>query len=262
MAKGVECVNTRNETKRRFLESRREADAILATNGNRLLLIEAILILSVFIVLFVSFKSASSLLLSAVDPKNKILAFVLTYLISLFSLSLGLLFVTPIALGLFRLAEQIQAGKNPVLLDLFYFLSSRKRYVQCLLISWRGGMKILTMIVIVYDLNLLFPKLAPDTAVWHFLHYAAVILTVCLFSCITLFPYSGLYRQLRYKIIDDTDEWLISDLFDGVRFVRFFLPWLLLGLLSFGLLLVLDVFPRMLLTYFCDCNRKEFLTDP
>ena len=49
----------------------------------------------------------------------------------------------------------------------------------------------------------------------------------------------------------------VSRIGGGIRLVWFFTPWLLLGFVSIGLLLVLDVFPRMLLTYFCDCNRND-----
>ncbi len=229
------------QSKKRLLEARANADAILARGANRLLLIEAILIVCVFVALFISLESATALLLTTLT-ENELLSSLLPAVTSLIYFVLGIFFAAPVVLGLFRLAEQMQAGEAPVLLDLFYFLSNRKRYAQGLRATWLGSLKVVLMILIVDTVNILCPL------AW--LSGILKALVILLFTLWMLLPYSKLYSRLR-----TTDK--PARIGGGLRLVWFFFPWLLLGLVSIGLLLVLDVFPRMLLTYFCDCNREE-----
>lgn len=244
-------MRTPKKAKKRLLDARREADAILATGANRLLLIEAILIVCVFVALFISLYSATALLMSALH-ENEILSSLLPYALSFSCLLLGVFLVLPVVLGLFRLAEQMQAGKTPVLMDLFYFLSTRERYLQGLRITRLASIKIMLMVLIVDTLNILWSTQIPDTSAFRLLGGAVTAFVIFLFVVWMLFPYSELYSLLR-----QTSEERPLRLGGGLRLVWFFLPWLLLGLVSIGLLLVLDVFPRMLLTYFCDCDRAE-----
>ena len=242
MGKGVRCLQKQMQSKKRLLEARANADAILARGANRLLLIEAILIVCVFVALFISISSAASLLLSALPQADEYLYPLLYYATSAICFLLGIFFAAPVFLGLFRLAEQMQAGEAPVLLDLFYYLSSRERYVQGLRATWLGSLKVVLMLLIVDTVNILCPL------AW--LSGILKALVILLFTLWMLLPYSKLYSRLR-----TTDK--PARIGGGLRLVWFFLPWLLLGLVSIGLLLVLDVFPRMLLTYFCDCDRAE-----
>ena len=241
MGKGVRCLQKQVQSKKRLLEARANADAILARGANRLLLIEAILIVCVFVALFISLESATALLLTTLT-ENELLSSLLPAVTSLICFVLGIFFAAPVVLGLFRLAEQMQAGEAPVLLDLFYYLSSRERYVQGLRATWLGSLKVVLMILIVDTVNILCPL------AW--LSGILKALVILLFTLWMLLPYSKLYSRLR-----TTDK--PARIGGGLRLVWFFLPWLLLGLVSIGLLLVLDVFPRMLLTYFCDCDRTE-----
>ena len=230
------------DVKKRLLDARCDADAILARGANRLLLIEAILIVCVFVALFISLESATALLITTLSQENELLSSLLHYTTLGIGFVLGIFFAAPVLLGLFRLAEQMQAGEDSVLLDLFYFLSNRKRYAQGLRATWLGSLKVVLMVLIVDTVNILCPL------AW--LGGILKALVILLFTLWMLFPYSKLYSRLR-----TTDKPI--RLGGGLRLVWFFFPWLLLGLVSIGLLLVLDVFPRMLLTYFCDCDRAE-----
>ena len=229
------------EAKKRLLDARGEADAILATGANRLLFIEAILIVCVFAALFISLQSAAVLLLSTL-PEGSTLTSLLSFLPTLACIALIIWFAAPVVLGLFRLAERMQAGKQPVLMDLFYFLSSRERYLKGLYFTRFASLKVALMILLVDTVSLLCPIL------W----LSDLVIALIILFCIAwmLFPYSKLNTLLKNE-----DKPLRIG--GGLRLVCFFFPWLLLGLVSIGLLLVLDVIPRMLLTYFCDCNRKE-----
>ncbi len=244
------------EAKKRLLEARLEADAILATGANRLLLIEAILIVCVFVALFISLESATALLLSVLS-ESEALTSLLSQAVSSVFFVLGIFFVAPVVLGLFRLAEQMQAGETPVLMDLFYFLSSRKRYVQGLRATWLGSLKLMGTILVAIGVDKLFDSLALEGAMWNWLSGVLVAAIICLGVLLLLFPYTRLYAGLRPDEIDSRADIFSAAPRGGIRLVWFFFPWLLLGLVSIGLLLVLDVFPRMLLTYFCDCKRQD-----
>lgn len=256
MGKGVRCLQKYTESKKRLLVARREADAILARGANRLLLIEAILIVCVFVALFVSLWSATSLLLSVIAQSEPLASLLLDGVFILF-FSLTVFFAAPVVLGLFRIAEQMQAGESPVLLDLFYFLSNRERYTQGLRITWLGSLKLVGTVFIATGVDKLFVALALEGDGWNWLNGMLVAVVICLGALLLLFPYARLYAGLRPNEIDARADIFSAAPRGGIRFIWFFLPWLLLGLVSIGLLLVLDVFPRMLLTYFCDCKRQN-----
>ena len=226
--------------RKRFAQARDKADAVLASGANRLLLIEAILIVCVFVALFFSLDSGMCLLL-AMLTEDQFLSSLLYFAVSLLHCVLGIFFATPVVLGLFRLAEQMQAGNTPVLLDLFYYLSSGERYLHGLSITRIAIIKGLLMVLAANTIWYLCP------ISWLCNLLIAAVIILC--TLWVLFPYSRLNSLLK------DSECPVQR--GGLRFVCHFLPWLLLGFLSIGLLLVLDVFPRMLLTYFCDCNRDQ-----
>ena len=238
-----------NDTKKCLPQARCEADSILATGANRLLLIEAILIVCVFVVLFTSLQSATAFLLAATVP-NDTVASLLFWAASLAFLVLGILFAAPVILGLFRLAEQMQAGEDPVLLDLFYFLSSRERYQQGLHITRTASRKIATTVIAWSGIDLVWSAFVPESFLFNALYGMLMTAMIILCTVWLLFPYGKLYSLLKNQ-----NKPLCQR--GGIRFVFFFFPWILLGFISVGLLLVLDVIPRMLLTYFCDCKQQE-----
>ena len=229
------------KAQKRLLDARQKADAILAIGSNRLLLIEAILILCVFVSLFISLQSATALLLSIL-PQDGVLTSLLSFLPTLACIALIIWFAAPVTLGLFRLAEQMQAGEAPVLLDLFYFLSSRERYQRGLYFTRFASLKVSLMILLVDTVSILCPT------PW----LCGLLIALVILLCIVwmLFPYKRFYFYLKDKAEP-------QDVRGGLRFVGFFIPWILMGIVSIGLLLVLDVIPRMLLTYFCDCDRTK-----
>jgi len=184
-------------------------------------------------------------LLLSTFSENGMLTSLLSFLPTLACIALIIWFASPVVLGLFRLAQQMQAGEEPILMDLFYFLSSRERYLKGLYFTRSASLKVALMILAVDTVNILCP------IAW----LSGLLIALVIILCIAwmLFPYSKLNSLLQ----NDDEPVRVCG---GIRFVWFFIPWLLLGFVSIGLLLVLDVFPRMMLTYFCDCQRKN-LTD-
>ena len=242
-------MKTYQEAKKRLLDARREADIILAEGANRLLLMEAILIVCVFVAIFTSLQSSVALLLSTI-VQSEVLISLLYYGFSLICLILGILFAAPVILGLFRLAQQMQSKNVPVLMDLFYFLSTPQRYRLGLRITRIASFKIALAAIFANGIDLFWSVFLPDAWAWNLLCgvLKAGIILLCIFWL--LLPYPKLNALLQ-------KENYVPSRRRGRHFIRFFFPWLLLGFASIGLLLVLDVIPRMLLTYFCDCNRAE-----
>ena len=196
MARGVRCLTTQKDTKKCLSQARQEADSILATGANRLLLIEAILIVCVFVVLFTSLQSATAFLLMATVP-NDTVASLLFWAASLAFLVLGILFAAPVILGLFRLAEQMQAGEDPVLLDLFYFLSSRERYQQSLHITRTASRKIATAVIVGSGIDFIWSILVPDAFLFNTLYGMLMTVIIILCAAWLLFPYGKLYSLLK-----------------------------------------------------------------
>ena len=243
------------DAKKHLTEARQNADAILATGANRLLLIEAILIVCVFAAMFSSIFSALSLLLSALLPNSDILSPLFSYTVLMIYLVGVIFFAAPVVLGLFRIAQQMQAGNSTVLADLFFFLNGGKRYRRALRITWIGSLKLVTVIAAVDAIDTFLRAQIGDT--FPVLIGFGIALILFLYAVWMLFPYPKLHSLLKQSDAPlDKDAYLHLPCGGGLQFVCFFLPWILLGLVSIGVLLVLDVIPRMLLTYFCDCERK------
>ena len=249
-----------SEAKKRLYDARCEADAILATGANRLVLIEAILVLCLFAALFTSLASALSIGVSALLGETDTSATLLGDLISLLFVALVVFFAAPVVLGVFRLGARMQAGEEPMLGDMFYFLSSRQRYLLALRTSWLGSLKLLVAIAAIDAIGMIWTELVPDTLLFDILSVFVIAIVIFLYLIWLLFPYSKLYFWLQKDEAPKERDVYLRSPRGGLRFLWFFLPWLLLGCISIGLLLVLDVFPRMMLTYFCDCERKN-LTD-
>lgn len=249
-----------SEAKKRLRDARCEADAILATGANRLVLIEAILVLCLFAALFSSLSSALSLGLGSLIGTTDFALRLLNDLISLSFVALVVFFAAPVVLGVFRLGALMQAGKTPVLGDMFYYLSNCRLYLLALRTSWIGSLKLLVAIAAIDAIGMIWTSLVPDTLLFDILSIFVIAIVIFLYLIWLLFPYSKLYFWLQKDEAPKEREVYLHAPRGGVRFLWFFLPWLLLGMVSIGLLLVLDVFPRMMLTYFCDCERKH-LTD-
>ena len=242
--------------------AKREADAILATNANRLLLIEALLICGVFVALYLSMTASFASLLSILSQESESLTLLLTlgYLLALGTLMLFL--ACPVLLGLFHLAERMQAGDAPTLGDLFYFLTSRVRYRRALSLSLAAFWKIALFVAVSGFTTEFFDHLQKTTFLTSLCCWVLVFAELLATVALLLHRYAVCFYALRFEDapVSQARRMAQNDARTlGARaphFILSFLPWILLGIFSIGLLLVLDVIPRMLITYFCDCDRN------
>ncbi len=248
--------------------SRQRAGELLSQNGYRLLLIEALAVCLLFVSMYVLLDYAHKALLLLFETWN----WAATLTVTLFSLSLltvTLFLVFPTLTGLCRMAERIHHDEKPVLADLFYFFATRERYALSLAISvrvlWRLTLVLTAArVTAVLCTSFLMPEF------WCLL-LCAVLVSLELLGGIVwvLGEFPLLYLCLRYgDDIEGEGERASQILYQSpaqyaMRFLIGFLPQILLGLLTCGILLIADTIPRMLIAYFdyCEtlfcCNEEE-----
>ncbi len=243
-----------------FATAYREAGQILSIHGNRLLLIEAILLSLLTVLLYTFFCDTYVILLGywmyGVDLWISIaLKVLLGVLISL----LTVLFTLPLLIGLFGLAGDMERGRACVLADLFAPFSSGQSYRRALSLSWgafwRFGLIVLAVslacnVGIFFFEGDLLAGLVCGVAV-------AVEIFVGLWFCGRCFSSMATAHMTNLPIREARDyakeTWRMCRT-GGAIFVLQMLPRILLGLLTFGILLLWETLPRMLVAYFRYCR--------
>lgn len=241
-----------------------EATDVLAANGNRLLLIEAIIVLIVVAMPYYLFSAGVSLMASLLEDQSGAGIFLLLFFEILLDLLFSLFVMLPLFCGLLRMARLMAKRKEVALPDLFFAFGSKRDYGRMLALSfdmlWRLGITVaviaMTVSVVTYFFfgNVLAAALCS----------LAVIVEVFLgfFLCMRGFPLAEelmhdeiSVRQARERSRDTVTQWKSS----GTRFFFAFLPRILLGLLTFGIYLVWDALPRMCVAYFIYCEQIDKL---
>ena len=240
---------------------RAEAGEILAQNGNRLLLIEAILLCLTVTVLYVTLDTA---FITGVLPLSEQLGggdvwYVALLPLLAYGLAVGLvtiLFTLPLIIGLFGLAAAMERGEEVALPDLFRPFSAMSRYFSAVRLSfgffWRIGLTVLAVSA-TYQLTDRFGegriKAALLCAFFIFLEIAAALLLCVRRFSVLFFTWSRQNLSLRQsrRCAAGFCKFAYSA---GLRYLLGFLPWIVLSLLTFGILLLADTLPRMLVGYF------------
>lgn len=233
-----------------------DAKAILGRNGNRLLLIEALAVLLLFFAMYELLHTSFSALLYFLpfDSWGTVLAYLAFYAI-LFALTQ---FVTlPTVLGIFQMARQMYDGEETTLADLFFFFSSPKSYGKAIRLSVRFCLLLFLLVILSESLYLAFSAFLPPALPYALL--CGVLIAVLTIGWVLLvftrFP-------LLFFVLSGEDAADCSGgecrersecLFCGVRFLLRFLPSILLGVLTLGVLLFIDTLPKMLVAYTCEC---------
>lgn len=240
---------------------RRRAGEILSERGNRLLLIEALAISLVFIMLYSLMSYAcAAVLFFAPGSDTLMLGVIIAH--AAFTVLLTFLFTAPTLLGLFHIAQKMVAGEDAVLADLFFAFSDRHTYARALAVV-RELLLCGACVWFVCELTyLFFVYFLPPTllcAVWcGFLIGVEVLLGAVLL----LHTYPNFYGALRYSDVPLSEArargraCVPYPISRGRRFFVSFLPYLLLGALTVGILWIADTLPRMLIAYFVDCENE------
>ena len=242
-----------------FRAANQRAGELLSQNGNRLLLIEALAVTLLFVAVYLLLNYACMAALTLFEHWNFAAHLTVTlFYLTLFAVTLFL--VLPTVVGFCYLAERMQAGETPVLIDLFRFFESGERYVLALTVSGRLLWR-LTAIVTVTEVTqalcvAFLPIGFPSVLLCAFLMSAEILLGIILLLC----EFPMLHLCLRYG--DDNEEMEERAMLllehcsvrHAARFFLGFLPQILLGLLTCGVLLIADTLPRMSIAYFEYCE--------
>lgn len=231
-----------------------DARALLAKNGNRLLLIEAqsILLLSLTAVLLLDY--TRSLVLLLFSEANWMLDVLETVYLAVFLLLCGA-FLLPLGFGLFYMAKRMVDGKTCTLSDLFFAFRSRNAYVRAV---WgtHDAFFILALVTLVLQVtDALAPSLLADPRVLAL----ALLLSLLLFVLLSSFSYTRVYDALCDVDLVRPTPWRRAR--RAWRLWGTYLPRILLGFLTVGLTLVFDVIPQMLLAQAIDCADACYPVD-
>lgn len=235
----------------------RESGEILSQNANRLRLIEAIMICVTPVLFYnVLINIYQGILLpTVVNASEPLIAFFWDVgfyaVIALFTL----LFSLPLSTGLVWMAQDMEAGRESSLADVFRAFSSAKSYWRSLCLSWTLFWR-LALLILAESLTFtafdLFVTFSGSKLLCAGIMFAEALLWLGL-SCFGFFRTYELAKQLqntpqrremrRYTCSFSLFYWL------------HFLPWMLLSLASFCILLLADILPRMILAYFRLCRK-------
>lgn len=238
-------------------DARARAAVILSARGNRLLLIEALSVCCLLVALFVTVQYAISALSLLVVPLFlEVLWYVCIYLFLRF-------LAAPLLVGLVYMAHLMCRKEEVILSDLFFFWMDGKRYLHALRMT-APTVYCIFLAILLSDYTVTVLASLMPFGVWNLpvlaLLIAAELFGVLLLLCLS---YSRICRGVCAILADVAGIEQrgggkpIRAFGKGVRFFGGFFPRILLGLLTFGLLLIADVLPQMLLAYCCDCEPNE-----
>lgn len=239
-----------------FFRLRAEAGAVLAKNGNRLTLILACMIAASPLMLYVSAISAVRLIAASFFSNLQWFRFAASAAIALL---LTQLITLPLWMGLLRIASVIEDGQEPSLTLLFDAFRSRSKYKTAqrasFSILWRAALLILTEVGASSLINALFQGTA-EVILWGIPLYLSVFL---IWFSLTVRGF--LIPYLSWQIPDAAMRMQPYAASLGKHYWMGFFPWIVLSLMTFGVLFLADTLPRMLIAYFRLCNKlNEFTT--
>lgn len=156
------------------------------------------------------------------------------------------------------MASMMEQGEEPAMSELFSAFSSRQSYQTALAVSY----PILFRLALLWAVELwvfVFIRLMCHETVWVLLLGIPMYLAV--FTLWFLLSVSGfLNPYLAYRTSDDAPRMRPYAASVGKHYWLGFFPWIALSLLTFGILLLADTLPRMLIAYFRLCNKLNEFT--
>lgn len=260
--KGGACLKQSRLSSPDFARAYREAGSILAERGNRLMLIEAIIVLLTEVSLYIMLHNVFFTALEAwIFGENQPVSVALHVLYGVLVSALVLFVTLPSLVGLFFLAGNMERGREVVLADLFSPFSSAKQYGRALRLSWGIFLRL--------GLTAAAVALTCGAALYWF---AGNVLAgiVCGFLvlgeiCLGLFWCARTFPLMAVAVYDETPIGQAREIArsmtrmcrGGTVFFFGWIPWILLGILTVGILLLWDTLPRMTVAYFRYCRQMN-----
>ena len=243
---------------------RARSSEILAQSGNRFMLIEAICLCFLVMPVYYGFYTMC-FVLSATLSAVPMIVWEWLWGAILFFLTL---FVTlPLVQGVLGMASDMEQEKAVVLPDVFASFTSRKRYGKALWISWCFLWLPAVIGFVMWASFGLVDALIVNSTLATLLRVAVGFLEGAFGLALLLLRFSKNAALLEDKAGFDESEAPKKSkptrrLLFGVRFWASYFLRILMGILSIGILLLMDVIPEMLLSYFQYCKTINDNDDP
>ncbi len=248
-----------NRTLSPFRAAYGEAGEILSRKSNRLKLIEGLLFCFTFFIFALLLREAC-LQIAAVLASSQWAKILLSVAGGLLFWGSLLLVIGPLLVGLLQMAERMAKDDDVFLGDLFCPFASEKQYLRALIVLFPLYWK---FAVFCWFPNIAFNALLSYFGESLFLIIPGAIVLAALPVVWALLALRGFARlsfllQWRMPLLaaGRANRQIAGASFSGgVSWWLRFLPRILLGFLTVGILLVFDVFPRMLISYFRYAGR-------
>ncbi len=244
--------------------SNRRASEILASSGTRLILIEAIVLLIVAVSLHMVIVETAVAITDLLMPMGWHALDAIVYPSMILLLLLLALFVDlPLFIGFLRLAAQIEATGEGQLATLFSSFSGKRIYRRSLRLSWGYIAWVwLFAVAVIVTCAVVAVSLPEQPLLAGLCSGALVVVELALFliPMMRAFPTLSIALDLRFSMRDVKARmrWVRARMpVSGWRFFLSWLPHILLGLLTFGILLIWDTLPRMAISYFVQVRRMN-----
>lgn len=231
------------------------AGEILSRRENRLTLIEGLILLFVLLPFHLTIKSVYDLALALWIPENSIPWLVgASTVYGLLTAALLVFLTFPAILGFIHMAGEMVRGEDRVpLITMFYPFSSGTRYSDILysssLLFGRVG---IAPIVLNTCRQLVF-YYAGDTLLTRILTGLGAILII---AGVLLWSLRHFSLTAKLDAVCEKEEPVFISVGglafrNGFAFFISYVPWLLLGTVTLGILILWDTLPRMAVAYFC-----------
>jgi len=232
----------------------RESGEVLAEKSNRLTLILAIMVAVSPLPIYHALPAVGSALIEQLPGKEAIV-YAIT---ALFMFSLTLFFSLPLLCGLPRMASEMEQGREVLLQDVFQAFSDRRSYRLSLRVSFSVLWRILLLCGVEIALFRFTFFLAKGTVTVLILGIPLSIGGFVLWFWIAMRGF--LLTYFAYRTANKPERMQSYALSAATHYGMGFLPWIVLSLLTLGILFLADTLPRMLIAYFRLCNKLNEIT--
>lgn len=251
--------------RRRLSDSLEKARDRLAQNGNRLTLICALLVWMSSFLFYRIFYVGIAILISIFSMGDGGILLLLSVFLGV-SLLFTLFVVAPLFYGIMMMAMRMARGENLPLSAVFDSFSDGRLYRRTVKLADEGvlGSSLVTAILYSVACGAVTPFLregAPRVLTCVGIALVAIVILFCFES--RRFWKMGLALSnpempLR-AIRRDVKKARQKRRWTAFPYWWFFLPRMLLGILTIGIYLLADVLPMMMLTYFCEFEKTQEL---
>lgn len=245
-------------------DAARAASEVLSCRGNRLRLVEALL-LTILMCSSYAVIDGTAFVAAQMLPKTPLFSVLIPVAQYAAWLLLSLFVILPLVIGLFRMAYRMEQNRETVLAELFHSFGTSRDYGRALGLSFGFTWRAVLLAIVIGGTYWLAERLhLPLPAI-----VGVAVLLVAEFA-VGVFLMSRSFYTLAFSLREPNASLSqcrrgsarVARAFRlrGVGFLLHFLPQLLLGLLTFGILLLMHTLPSLLLAYFRFC-QSDSLSD-